>query len=270
MFMSATLNAEQLIYTLGLDDSRTLWIDIDESMFPAKNRPVFCTLSGNLTHKTMEHELPKVLKEIQTICDRYPNDRILILPHTHAMAEQIDKTLRLPRTIDIEQYRMQLNEWCRVTYDDSTVMQQHLSERLSLLKYDRRILAASNYRLMEVDIKVYETVPGSVLISTYLTSGYNGEDDKVRVLIIPKVMYPDISDEVVKRRLKTNPKWYNITTVQNIVQALGRGVRSETDHCTNFILDSQWDNMYKRSKALIPKYIQEAILWKRRESLDNY
>jgi Rad3-related DNA helicase len=263
LFMSATLDANLLIDTLGLDTAKTLWLNVEDSLFPAKNRPVYCTMSGDLARRSMSTDLPKVLAELQRICDAYPDDRILVLPFTHALKEEIDKHLRCPQKADVEKYRDKLNRWCQNTYDGSTVMQQHLSDVLGNLKYDRRIFASDQYRFAELDLHIYETVPSSVLLSTYLVSGYDGRDDRCRILIVPKIPYGDLGDEVTKKRMEQNPRWYQLQTIQTLVQMLGRAVRSETDHAKMFVLDKQMSNLYRRSANLFPRYIREALLWKR-------
>lgn len=268
LFMSATIHAEHLCSTLALDYTRTLWINVDDSPFPIQNRPIFCTVSGNLTHATMKEELPKVVAEIQRICDENQPDRILILPHTHTISEAIMQGLRVPRSLVPTDYHAEMSEWIDDQFGDSYVIKNYAFDRIEQLCRTRAIRGSTYYRELQIDIKAYEIVPGSIICTPYLREGYDGSEDKCRILIIPKVPYPSLDDDVIKKRLEENRRWYTTETAQSLIQSLGRAVRSESDHAKMFVLDAQMEKFYRQNKSLFPKYIRDAILWKKKPKMD--
>jgi Rad3-related DNA helicase len=48
--------------------------------------------------------------------------------------------------------------------------------------------------------------------------------------------------------------WYTDKMLGNLVQACGRGARSEEDHCVTYILDGIVTDTIIRNKDKLPKY----------------
>jgi hypothetical protein len=161
----------------------------------------------------------------------------------------------------IEPYRKAVVDWAEQRFGNKA-MTDHAVLRMSLMATDRKVSGSADYRMMEIDVHAFETVPGSIMISTYLNTGYDGKG--IDALIIPKIPYADLGDEVVSKRMKENPRWYAIVTSQNLIQALGRAVRKETDTCCHYVLDAQMVKFFGRYKDLFPRYLRDAMLWKRR------
>lgn len=63
-------------------------------------------------------------------------------------------------------------------------------------------------------------------------------------IIIPKVTYPNLKDEVVKRRKQASELNYPPETITIIIQAAGRSVRAETDYGYTYILDDAFPRLY--------------------------
>lgn len=62
-------------------------------------------------------------------------------------------------------------------------------------------------------------------------------------LIIAKIPFLDLKNEFIAQKMKRNYKWYNSQAALQIIQGVGRGVRSENDWCVSFILDGCFDNL---------------------------
>ena len=101
----------------------------------------------------------------------------------------------------------------------------------------------------------------TVLITPSMTEGVSLDGDLARFAIIVKLPYPSLADKSIKKRITRDPWYYDYLTVRTFVQSLGRGVRSETDSCTTYVLDGCFDTFYKKNKKIMPKYIQEAIIF---------
>jgi Rad3-related DNA helicase len=83
-----------------------------------------------------------------------------------------------------------------------------------------------------------------------------------RVQIICKMPYMSLNDKQVKARMAMvrGQRWYNLRAIQTVMQMSGRIVRSPTDVGTTYILDRQFDSLFARTRQLIPKWWQEAIV----------
>ena len=95
-----------------------------------------------------------------------------------------------------------------------------------------------------------------------LDRGFDFKGDEARVVIVAKVPYPFLGDQQVSARLHTRggQQWYVVNTVRSLIQMTGRGVRSETDWCVTYILDSTFlQKLWKNDKRLLPKWWREAV-----------
>ena len=263
VFSSATIiDGEQLINDLGLNPDKSLWLRVDKSPFPKENRPLYIHPVGDLSRRRIDTDLPKVIAETQRIVDSHPNERILILPYTISIENAMYNGLNTPRSIDTLPYRRSVMKFIKGNQFGGWAYQV-IDDAMNQLSKSRVVVGPHNYRQLEIVIKCYEVIPNSVLITTYLREGYDGRDERCRLIIIPKVPFPNIGDEVIKRRMKLNPKWYTIKTVNTLVQMIGRAVRSPTDYAEVYILDSQFKKLYNRAKQLFPDAVKEAIHWKK-------
>ena len=102
---------------------------------------------------------------------------------------------------------------------------------------------------------------GGVYLSVKMTEGIDLYEDRARINIIAKVPFPYLKDERIKVKSEVNKDWYMWKAVCDIVQACGRGVRSETDWCRNYILDSDFAYLYFSCKKMFPDWFKKAIVW---------
>jgi Rad3-related DNA helicase len=101
--------------------------------------------------------------------------------------------------------------------------------------------------------------PPAVLISPSVTTGYDFPDDECRYQIISKVPFPDTEGELQRKRARLFPSYHLYYAWQQLVQAAGRGVRSETDWCDTFIIDSHFEWLLRDYRKMAPKWFLEAI-----------
>ena len=93
----------------------------------------------------------------------------------------------------------------------------------------------------------------SVLVSANSTEGWDGIDDLCRFVIMPKVPYPNLGDERIRRRKEEDSRTFDHAALVAVVQGAGRGMRHPGDYCDTFILDRSWTQLYARRKAWLPK-----------------
>jgi ATP-dependent DNA helicase DinG len=98
-----------------------------------------------------------------------------------------------------------------------------------------------------------------VLLSPSITEGEDFPDGECRFVIIPKVPYASLGDKLVRERLNSDPSWYTWKACQDIIQGAGRGMRSERDFCSIYILDSNFEKLLEQHGKDIPNWFSEAI-----------
>ena len=108
-------------------------------------------------------------------------------------------------------------------------------------------------------IEKYTSSNNKILIGPTLVEGVDFPNDLCRFIIIVKIPYPNITSKMVKAKMQMFPKWYNSTTSNTIIQNIGRGVRTESDYCTTFILDGCFSNLYESTYDQYPPEIRERI-----------
>lgn len=101
--------------------------------------------------------------------------------------------------------------------------------------------------------------PPAVLVSPSVTTGYDFPGDECRYQVIGKVPFPDSSSELSSARTKVFPDYPLHAAWQQIVQASGRGVRSEDDWCETFIVDAHFHWLLRKAHRLAPKWFVGAI-----------
>lgn len=100
----------------------------------------------------------------------------------------------------------------------------------------------------------------TVLVSPSMTEGVDLYDDLGRFNIVMKVPFANLGDNWVKARKDRSPSWYNWTAMKDLVQAVGRTTRHETDYSSSYILDGSFEMLFNRSSHLFPKWFADSIV----------
>tara|TARA_R110002012_G_scaffold87192_2_gene215858 strand:+ start:29372 stop:31138 length:1767 start_codon:yes stop_codon:yes gene_type:complete len=273
IFLSATiLDIDTFLHGLGLENQKTLYVNITKSPFPTENFNVYYAPCGSMSYAKRKFALPKQVKAIDAIMNKFPNKRGVILPHSHA----IRKTL-------VEGLKAMGHEDRVVTHDGNP------KGRKEALDYF--------FKSERDDL---------VLISTYVTQGFDFKGKLAEWLVICKVPYLPTNDPVISERMQQDEqawrmvwedspkcpyqppskysgdlcgagftcpapcqKWYQLQTALAIVQGAGRVVRTPEDVGHLFILDGGWARFARNSQHLVPAWfrnnIREAPNWLKRQ-----
>lgn len=224
LLMSATiLSKDNLCKSVGLKNDQVKFIQIDESEFPAKNRPIYLMNVAWLNAKTMDQSMPNIVKVIDNLLTIHKNDKGII--HT-------------------------------TSYFQLEFIKRHLSKG----NLARLIETNPKFDRTEMILKHSESSKPTVLISPSMFLGVDLKDDLSRFQIIVKVPYPDLTDKKISVLKQRNPKWYEWNTVLRLIQAYGRSVRNSGDYANTYILDSSISFLLKNGKEMIPKWFSEAII----------
>jgi Rad3-related DNA helicase len=85
-------------------------------------------------------------------------------------------------------------------------------------------------------LAIHAAKPGSILVSPAMIEGVDLKDDLARWQVIFKIPFP-AKTEYIQALESAMPGLYEATTRNNLVQAYGRPVRSETDWAHTYVLD---------------------------------
>lgn len=226
VFLSATiLNAKVFASNLGIPEGEYAAISVP-STFPVKNRPIYIDYVGKFTggKDRMFEWMPKMVKKVEEIARKYPNDRGII--HTHSFG--IQKALSESLSKDVA----------------SRLIQQHdfgNNKHEMLVEHARR--------------------PGSIIIAPAMHEGVDLKDDLSRFQVICKVPYANFHEnKQMAARMEADPNFYSFITIMKICQSVGRSIRSKDDYADTYIIDGSFKQLYNRNQASFPKWFSESMV----------
>lgn len=231
LFMSATLiDPEGFLTRLGYDPKDAHIIELD-SKFPVENRPIYVAPKSNIrlnydTIKKGQEAIQPFLEITKSICEEYisKNQSGVVFTSSYELTNMVANYLRM-------------------NLKNATVLfNLDTSERESVLE----------------NFKTPTTEP-KVLVSCSFFEGINLNDDLSRFNIIFKLPYRSLASKYVKTVREDDPLLYATWTLNDVVQAAGRSVRSETDWADTYILDPAIYGMLYYNKKLFPKWFKKAI-----------
>lgn len=221
LMMSATILSPQIMCQgLGIDSDEVYKFRMSNK-FPVDNRKIFVKPIGKMSYRNKLQTLPKMLKEIEHIAEKYEGKKGIIHTHTFDIANYI-----------IENSSMQLKN---------------------------RLLFQRDFSTKDHMIKHHTDRDDTIIIAPAMHEGIDLVGDLSRFQIICKVPYPSMGDKQVKARMSISNKWYTWITAQKIVQSYGRSIRSESDNADTYILDSDFRSFLDRCGKLMPIWFKEAI-----------
>jgi Rad3-related DNA helicase len=190
-----------------------------KSTFDSAKSPIYISSKYKLNYKTMNQNLPKVCKLVQEICDHHKDDKGVIHTHTGSI---------------------------------TSFMKENLAGSRFLYRQDE----SNNEQIIEEHIK--SKLP-TVVVSPSLTHGVDLKHTLARFQIIVKLPYLPLNDKRIKHLFNEDSSWYTNKMLSSLVQACGRGVRSEDDWCNTYILDGGTADVIRRSKSKLPKYFLDRV-----------
>jgi len=225
IYMSAYVGpTEVFCHSLGLDETKVAHIKLS-STFPVANRPIFIRPSGSMGSQRIEETKPVMLRECERILDEHANEKGIIHCHSYRLGKAIHAYL------------------------------------LST-KHAHRILFAENSSKRGENLKLHSAGDGpTVVLSPSMTEGYSFDDELARFQIITKMPFPYLGDKQVAAKKDENPDWYTLQTVMTFIQACGRIVRSDDDYGSTYVLDSDFERVYKTHAHFFPKWFTSGFIW---------
>jgi ATP-dependent DNA helicase DinG len=122
-----------------------------------------------------------------------------------------------------------------------------------------RLITHSNSPEHAAAIERLFSSPGTVLVSPSSREGLDLFGDRSQFQVVLKLPYASLGDRRVKQRMEDDPGWYGLFTAQQLVQSLGRSVRSMNDRATSYILDATWPRFLQENRRFLPAYFLNAL-----------
>lgn len=98
-----------------------------------------------------------------------------------------------------------------------------------------------------------QLAPGA-LVSPAVMTGFDFPMGECEYQIVAKIPFPDQRARIQKARAKKDKHYGAYLAMQSLVQACGRGVRSERDRCETFIVDDHAEWVVYKYRAFAPKW----------------
>lgn len=217
---SATIGGHQtFIDNCGIENHI---YDVLPSTFNYDNSPIYALTRWKMSNNFKEKNFPYIKKSIYELCDRFKDYKGLIQTWTYDNAKEIFNNA--PEEI---QKRMLL-------YSGSQAKQE-------LIEYHKN------------------SKEPTILIGPTLNEGIDLPGDECRFIIMMKMPYPYIGDNLVKAKMDLFPNWYENETAKTVIQAIGRGIRSDNDWCMTYILDGCFSQLFNKTKDQFPMNIKERL-----------
>jgi ATP-dependent DNA helicase DinG len=224
LFMSATiLNKEYLCKITGLSQDEIKFIRVKHSDFPKENRPIHLMNIAWLNSRNILDNLPIIAKTVNNIMSIHKNEKGII--HT-----------------------------------TSYFQLEYIKNNLNKENLERLIESGPNTDRIETLQRHSQSTRPTVLISPSFYQGLNLKDDLSRFQIITKIPYPDLSDKKVAALRKKDMNWYLWNTIVRLTQTYGRSIRSQEDHASTYILDSNINYLLRNVNDMFPSWFTEAII----------
>jgi ATP-dependent DNA helicase DinG len=229
LIMSATIiSPDEMVESLGIPFD---WECVTVPMtFPVENRPIILAPVGNVTYKEQDATLPKLVYALEQISAKHAGERILVHTVSYALNRKLfDALLQSDVVLDRQLITHEQRDGSRGKLD-----------------------ALARYR----------ATPGAMMLAPSMERGVDLSGEDCRVVVVVKVPFPALGDKRISARvhLPGGQQWYTVQTIRDIVQMTGRGVRSEHDYATTYILDTQFvRNVWSKAKLLFPAWWREAV-----------
>jgi Rad3-related DNA helicase len=227
IMMSATFPPLSVFSQLiGIDKSEIQYIQVP-STFPPENRPIYFQTAGDLSYKTFDQDVFTICRKIESICLQYPKEKGLIHCTSYKLRDKI----------------LEYNQGNKLLY--------------------RRFISHNTKDRYEQIEKFKNSAKPLIMVSPSMERGVSFDDDYTRFIIVAKCPYESLADKKVSQRIYNSGAigkfWYKCTTIQTLIQSIGRGVRSETDYCDVYFIDSQIKKLIFENLGLIPNHIKQCF-----------
>ncbi len=129
---------------------------------------------------------------------------------------------------------------------------------ISQSKYADKMITHQRKNTVPIVEKFKKSSAPKILVSPSMTTGWDFPFSECEFQIIGKLAFPDLSNPLVAARKKEDKEYIPYITMQQLVQAVGRGSRAEDDSCETFCTDAVIQGFMRRYGKFAPDYFIEA------------
>jgi Rad3-related DNA helicase len=221
LLMSATiLSPVRLAQNLGIGRSQWKYKSIP-SQFPAENRKVIYHPVANISQKTKNEELPKIIPAIRSILSHHKEEKGLIHTVSYSNAKYIMDNIR-DRRLVIHDSKNREETFRRFKLSSTSMVMVSPS-------MDRGVDLPYELCRFQIITKVpFPDISDKQIAARLYSSDYGRQ-------------------------------WYLWLTACTIVQMTGRSTRAEDDFSVCYIIDSNFGKFYQENHQLFPKWWKEAL-----------
>lgn len=189
------------------------------SNFSASKSPIYILAKQKINFQNLKTLLPTICKQIEGILEEHKGEKGIIHTHTQYITDYIRDNVRSKRLL------------CREAgVKNEDILEQHTSS--------------------EKD---------TVLVSPSMTYGVDLKGDLAKFQIVMKAPWLPTKESRVEKMMKLDASWYVNKMLCSLVQACGRGVRTDTDECITYILDGSIFDSIAKNKKKLPKYFLDRL-----------
>lgn len=230
-FQSATIDRDNFAKSLDFNPSEIKFLEIKKSPFSIDHRNVeFSNILESTKDDTFEDNMT-IIVGIEKIMRNNTGKRGLILSSSsgrcHFIMDNIAPDLR-PRLV----------EGHAVNRDGTTV---------------------------EDSMRTHKSRKDSVLVSSSMWQGVDLIGEWGEFCIMAKCPFPYLGDARIWKKTHQVSGWYGHKTLIDILQGMGRCIRTKTDIATVYCLDSKIEETLKQNRHIIPESFYDMIF-----KNDNY
>lgn len=222
---SATIGGKECFdETMGiyLSDDGTSTLDVLPSTFDFDKSPIYYLGRWKMSRDQKDASFPYIQKAIYELCTRFKDYKGVIQTWSYENAKII-----FENAPDEIQKRL-------ILYDDAKAKQE-------MIEYHKN------------------TGLKTILIGPSLNEGIDLPGDECRFIIMMKMPFPYLGDNLIKAKTEIFPHWYSSETARTVIQAIGRGNRFKEDWCITYILDGCFGNLYNQTKDQFSMELRKRI-----------
>ena len=157
-----------------------------------------------------------------------------------------------------------MDEWIEARLDRKGIIHTVSYARQKLIlersQFRRYMLAPMRANQVASAVQEFKHAPvPRILVSPSVMTGFDFPYQTCEYQIVGKVPFPDTRSEITKARVANDRLYGPYTTMQLLVQAVGRGMRAEDDACETLILDDHIHWFLGKHGRLAPSWFTAAV-----------
>ena len=227
ILMSATIgNFNRYAQNIGvhhIKDVGAMTLELKDK-FDYKKSPIFVFRPYRMSWKEKKASAPKVHEIIKNIITHHDNERGIIQTGS---------------------------------YEFSTNLVEYMEDNFPHLH--KRLLFYDNAQDKKEVFRDFVKSKNKILVGPTLIEGIDLRDDLCRFIIMMKVPYGNLGNNLIKAQMKYSYDRYLYDTATKVQQGIGRGIRNDKDWCVTYMVDGCFVDFIHNANAFLPSSIKKRV-----------